>query len=246
MSDLEWNPDAAARLGRAIVHSAEEAALGSLNPDGSPHASHVACATLSDGSPVVLISNLALHTQNVKRDVRTSMLFVAERAGTADTSARARITVDGVLEPVADRDVVRARFLRRQPAAETYVDFADFSFMRLVPRSAHLVAGFGRIITLPGAAILAPEAAVAAELGAMDEGACRHMDEDHADAMALMATRLAGAPEGEWRAVGVDPLGMDLGLGGQVVRVEFPKPLTTGGELRVALKRLVDEARAAA
>jgi len=34
------------------------------------------------------------------------------------------------------------------PSAEAFVDFKDFSFFRIVPSGANLVAGFGRIIDL--------------------------------------------------------------------------------------------------
>jgi putative heme iron utilization protein len=116
-----------------------------------------------------------------------------------------------------------------------YVDFADFHLMQFRPAAAHLVAGFGRIVDLRPEDLLAPAGAAAA-LGAIDEGACRHMNEDHLDALALMATG---------RAVGVDPFGIDLQDGARTVRVEFDGPVTDGGGLRVALKRLADRVRGA-
>ncbi|MEM9224544.1 MAG: pyridoxamine 5'-phosphate oxidase family protein [Pseudomonadota bacterium] len=238
-----WTPATAARWARGLVHEAREAALGSLGADGQPHVSHVAVATFCDGSPVLLISDLAVHTKNLRRDNRASLLFVAPfEAG--DTNARARVTLDGTIAEASDRDLAKARFLRRQPDAADYADFGDFRFMRLNPEAIHLVAGFGRITSLePGQILAQTEAADA--IAKMDAGGCEHMDEDHADAMELMATRLGDGPPGEWRAVGLDPLGIDMANGEQVLRVEFDEPATNGGMLRRALKTLTDRARAA-
>ncbi|WMS44263.1 DUF2470 domain-containing protein [Acuticoccus sp. MNP-M23] len=242
MSD-RWTKRDAARLARTLVHTAPEAALGTLAAQGGPHVSHVSSATMIDGAPVVLVSQLALHTQNIARDGRASLMFVAPLAGLDDNNARARVTLDGTLAPVPDAALARSRFLRRHPAAEMYVDFGDFAFMALAVADAHLVAGFGRITALEPGDILAP-ADMAAALGEVDVSACTHMDEDHADALELIATRLGGGPaDGAWRSVGIDPLGIDLGAGGAVVRAEWDTPVASSGALRAALVAMTKAAR---
>ncbi len=50
----------------------------------------------------------------------------------------------------------------------------------------------------------------AADLLAAEDGAIAHMNADHADACRLYATRLLGAPDGDWRCVGIDPDGIEL------------------------------------
>ena len=47
-----------------------------------------------------------------------------------------------------DRRCLRRRYLNAHPSAEAFVDFKDFSFFRIRPTGAHLVAGFGRIVDL--------------------------------------------------------------------------------------------------
>jgi hypothetical protein len=239
----DFDADAAAPLARRLIRTARDAALGSLDPGGGPHVSHVAAATLADGSPVLLVSDLAIHTQNLKRDRRASLLFVGEGSEGADTNTRPRISLLGHVEPAADRAVARDRFLRRHPDAALYVDFADFHLMRFAVETAHLVAGFGRIIDLLPESLLAP-ADMVPGIAELDAGACEHMNEDHPDALALMAKHAGG--EGEaWRAIGVDPQGVDLSDGARVVRAEFEAPAGDGGALRVALKKATDRARAA-
>ncbi len=171
------------------------------------------------------------------------MLYVAPKGDDSDPTTQARVSVGGRLVPVADRDGARERYLRRQPEAVLYADFADFAFVRLEPDSAHLVAGFGRIVDLEPAALLSGAAETEA-VAQMEAGAAAHMDDDHADAMALMANVIAGVPSGPWRAVGIDPRGIDLGCGSRVVRVEFDAPATNGTEVRMALVALTKRARA--
>src|ERR1700749_4449341 len=114
---------------------------------GDPYCSLVNVASRADGSPILLISRLALHTKNILADNRVS-LMLDERA-TGDPLEGARIMLAGVAEE-ADNDepVLRRRYLNAHPSAEAFVEFKDFSFFRIRPSGAHLVAGFGRIVDL--------------------------------------------------------------------------------------------------
>ena len=243
-----FDPTAAARMARRLIHTSRDAALGTLDAEGYPHTSHVAVATLTDGSTVILISNLALHTQNLKNDKRASLLFVSPDVD-GDTNTRARVTVTGTIVPVDDPKEAKDRFLRRHPDATMYADFADFGFYKCNPETAHIVAGFGRITDLEAADLLSPADAVAA-IAAMDSGACEHMNEDHRDALKLMAEVLEGGPEGDWTAVAVDPLGIDIvrpadaAMTERAVRVEFDAPAATSTAVRMALVALTKRARA--
>ncbi|NBP73300.1 MAG: DUF2470 domain-containing protein [Alphaproteobacteria bacterium] len=73
-----------------------------------------------------------------------------------------------------------------------------------------------------------------------------HMNEDHADAVALYATVLLGLADGDWKMTGIDPEGCDLRHGGHVARVDFDKPAKDAESARASLVRLVKTARAAA
>lgn len=126
-------------------------ALASLTADGYPMASLVAFARAGDGAPLFLISDLALHTKNLTGNPRASLLVREERSG--DPLALARVTFIGSVARLADAQAVidaRTRFLARHPQAATYIDFPDFHFYALRIERAHLVAGFGRIVEIPG------------------------------------------------------------------------------------------------
>lgn len=226
---------------REIVRAALRGALASLLvPSGHPYASLLLVATEPDGAPVFLISKLALHTKNLAADARCSLLIDA--TGTdSDPMAGARITLIGEARPTASA-TARARFLARHPAAAGYADFPDFAFYAFDITSAHFIGGFGRIVDLTRAQLLT-DVAGAEALVAREADIVGHMNEDHADAVELYATRLLDAPPGAWRMSGIDPHGCDLVLGARALRLPFATRITNGEEARRELVRLVGGAR---
>ena len=141
--------------------------------------------------------------------------------------------------------VLRARYLNAHPSSEVFVNFKDFSFFRIRPTGAHLVAGFGRIVDLKPEQFLT-DISDAVSLLEAEQGAVDHMNADHRDAMNLYATKLLGAKSADWRCTGCDPDGIDMQAGATVLRLEFPRRIVSPAALRQALKQLADQARAAA
>jgi putative heme iron utilization protein len=145
----------------------------------------------------------------------------------------------------ADQEVLHRRYLNAHPSAEAFVNFKDFSFFRIRPAAAHLVAGFGRIVDLKPGQFLTDISGADALLEA-EQGAAEHMNADHRDAMNLYATKLLGAEQADWRCTGCDPDGMDMQAGAQTLRLDFPERVTNATALRKMLVRLAAEARAKA
>jgi len=231
-----------ARAARRILRLADTGSLATLAADGAPFASLVTVATTHAGEPTLLISRLAVHTRNLERDPRASLLLVAPGGEGGDPLAGARLSLTGSVTGPEEDPVIRRRFLARHPEAGGYADFSDFSFRRFVPNSAHLVAGFGRIVDLAPAGFLT-DTAEAGSLLAGEEGAVRHMNEDHADAIALYATVLLGQPAADWRMTGLDPDGADLRAGPLRARLEFSSAARSPGDIRRQLVELAGEAR---
>lgn len=234
-------------LARGLLRSARSGALATLGADGHPSASLVSLATDIDGTPLILISGLAAHTANLLADERASLLL--SPGGKGDPLAHARITLKLVARRVAhdgeEAARIRRRFLARQPKAALYVDFGDFSFFALQIAAASLNGGFGKAYELVPADMLSDPASSAA-IARIEEGAVAHMNADHADALRLYATVLLGASDGDWRATGLDPNGLDLALGDMVLRLPFPHPVDSPTALRQALAALAETARARA
>jgi putative heme iron utilization protein len=237
----EFDP---AKLARSLLRRSRQGALATLMAgSGDPYCSLVNVASHADGSPILLISRLALHTQNILADARVSLMLDERVQG--DPLEGSRIMLTGRAQNASgdDEAILRRRYLSAHPSAEAFVNFRDFSFFRIKPAGAHLVAGFGRIVDLKPEQFLTDISDAAALLEA-EAGAIDHMNADHRDAMNLYATRLLGADAADWRCTGCDPEGIDMRAGATTLRLDFPERVSGPGELRKMLVRLAGEARA--
>jgi heme iron utilization protein len=241
----------AASDARILVRRALKGSLATLDrggkdaqggvPGGHPYASLVTVATDPEGRPLLLLSGLALHTQNLKADPRASLLIDATSLA-GDPLAGGRVTLIGRLEATASTSA-RRRFLNRHPSAAQYADFGDFAFYQLNVERAHFIGGFGRIVGLTAAQMVRPTSDASALVTA-EADIIAHMNEDHLPTLDLYATKLGGAAPGPWRIVGCDPDGMDLLNGEHAARIPFDQRITTPDASRHAMKRLADQARA--
>ncbi len=239
----DFNPS---RLAKSLLRKRRQGALATLMAGtGAPYCSLVNVASHPDGSPILLISRLAVHTQNILADDRISLML--DERGPGDPLEGARIMLSGRAE-VADndnRELLRRRYLNAHPSAEAYADFGDFAFFRIRPAGTHLVAGFGRILDLQPKQFLTDVSDAAALIEA-EQGAIEHMNADHREAMNLYATKLLGADAADWRCTGCDPEGMDMQAERATLRLDFPARVSGPGDLRKMLVQLVNEARAKA
>jgi len=238
--------DEARLLAKRLMRTARSGALATLGAeDGMPFSSLVAVGTDIDGSPVILTSQLSIHTRLLAQDPRCSLLLSA--VGRGDPLAHPRLTLLATaerLEPGSDKaQQVRGRYLRQHPKAALYVDFPDFAFWRLNLAWGSLNGGFGRAYRMAREDLLTDLSAFP-DFAELEAGAVEHMNEDHAEAVSLYATRLCGAKEGAWRLIGIDPDGLQLASGDEILRLPFDPPLSGPAELRPRLVQLAQEARA--
>ncbi len=243
---MQLTPDfEPAKAVRSLLRRSRQGALATLMiGSGDPYCSLVNVASHPDGSPILLISRLAIHTKNLLADARVSLMLDERVEG--DPLEGSRIMLSGHAEEVTtDREIVRQRYLNAHPSADAFVDFKDFSFFRICLSGTHLVAGFGRILDLKPAQFLTDISDAGALLDA-EQNAVEHMNTDHQEALGLYATRLLGAGTGDWRCSGLDPDGIDLQAGNKTLRLDFPERVTGPGELRKMLVRLAEQARAQA
>jgi heme iron utilization protein len=237
-ANAPFEPKTAAKK---LMREARSGALATLMAgSGDPYCSLVNVATAADGAPLLLISKLAVHTKNILADARVSLMLDERKEG--DPLQGARVMLMGRAERAED-DSARRRYLARQPEAEMFAGFGDFAFYKIELKSAHLVAGFGRIVDLTAGDILTDIAGAEALIAAEPE-VIEHMNADHGDTVRLYATRLLGAPDGDWRCVGCDPEGLDLQNGRVGLRLPFPQRVNGSGPLRQVLKQLAERARA--
>jgi putative heme iron utilization protein len=135
------------------------------------------------------------------------------------------LTVGGPIEAHGEPKA-RARFLARNPKSKLYASFADFSVFRMEVSTVHFNGGFARAAALTPTDILTDladahglieaETALLAEINARD---------------AARLAALSGDERGEgrrrWRAIGLDPEGLDLAAGSRASRATFAAPAQT-------------------
>ena len=235
----------AAGEAKRLLRATRVGSLGTLGPDGHPIVTLINVATDHDGALIFLTSQLSLHTRCLEGDARAAALLA--QGGKGDPLAHPRLTALGRAERAEGetRARLRRRFLARHPKSALYADFPDFSFWRLALLGGHLNGGFARAATFEAAGLTTPLAG-AESLIAAEESALAHLNEDHAEALRLYATRLAGEADGAWRATGLDPEGLDLACGDRCARIVFPRRIEDPGALRAVLAELARTARGGA
>ena len=226
---------------RALIRACDRAVLSTAMPDeGWPYGSLVMTSCDHAARPLLLISDLAEHTKNLGFDARASLLFDGT-VGMASPLSGARVTVMGRLTPTEDAALI-GRYVARHPEAEMYLGFTDFGLFEMTVERAHTVAGFGLIDWIDAQDLLFDTQAYS-DLSSAEADIVNHMNEDHADAVQLYATKLLGLEGGGWKMTGLDPEGADLRDGGRIGRLTFENPVGNAEAARAILVRLVNAAR---
>jgi heme iron utilization protein len=220
---------------RTLTHLGRAGTLAtvSLKHPGHPFASLMPYALDEQGRPLVLISSMAMHTQNLLADGRASLLVTQPTKG--DPLAAGRVTLMGeVLRvPEAERAPVKAAYLARHANAVYWVDFDDFGFWRLEPVDVYFVGGFGAMGWVAAAEYMTSDPDPLADVA---ESILEHVNKDHVAELLSYARVLAAEAVEEATMVSVDRLGFKLRLrtGERVhaVRVPFSREVATAGQFR--------------
>ena len=237
-----------AEYARSLAATYVRGTLATLTEDGYPFGSVVQYVLDDRGQPVMLMSELAEHTKNIRRDGRASVLVSSSVMPGDDPMALPRVTLVGSLVPVAAQELaeLQARFLAEHPSAASYAAFGDFGWWRLALDSVRFVGGYGRMSWVDVDAYMHVQPDPLARHGDAIMG---HMNTDHANANLAYARAFAGITHAtSARMVAVDRLGFDLlastpdGL--QPARVNFDEPVDTPDAVRKAVVALLARARA--
>jgi len=130
---------------RALLTETRAGALGSINSDGSPLVTLVAVGTMQDGAPLLLLSQIAAHTQNLLREPRASLLLEG-KSDDPDPMTAPRLSLNGQIVALGEDQIISAkpRFIEKHPGSVAYDTELDFHYYRLAVESARFNQGFGR------------------------------------------------------------------------------------------------------
>ncbi len=234
---------------RTLLTRAREGTLATVlaRHAGHPFASLMPYALDDQGRPVVLTSSMAVHTQNLARDPRGSLLVSEPDSESRNPLGLARVTLVGSFQDVPkEGGDARDLYLERHPDARYWVDYPDFGFRRMEVEEAYYVGGFGVMGWVAG------EEYREAEPDPLREAArsiIEHVNEDHADAL-LLLSRWKGVEDArEAVMTSVDRLGYQLRVQGeervQGLRIPFPEEARTSQRVREMMVEQVRRAREA-
>jgi hypothetical protein len=232
---------------RTLLSLASVGTLSTLSRKhpGFPFGSLMPFALDSAGRPIFLISNMAMHTQNLKADPRCS-LFIGQAGADGDPLGAARATLMGVAEPVPEHEIslVREVYLARHENSRYWVDFSDFSFFCLRPIDLYYVGGFGVMGWVEAGDY---EQAAPDPLAQAAPGILAHMNADHVDSMILLARSHTRLESTDATMTSVDRMGFSLRLktaeGMKGIRINFPYEVSSPQETRAALVAMVRQAK---
>jgi putative heme iron utilization protein len=236
-----------AERARTLVHLARSGMLSTLSRrhPGHPFGSVMPYAPDPRGAALLLISTMAMHTQNLEADPRASLL-ATQPGWTEDPLAGGRVTLMGRAARVLDREreAARAVYLARHPKAAFWVDFEDFAFWRLEVTDVYFVGGFAAMDWVTGDAYAAARPDPLADAA---EGILEHMNRDHAEALLALARAHADAAAEEATMLSVDRLGFRVRVrSGERLhgaRISFPREVTTAEECRSVLIEMIRRVR---
>jgi putative heme iron utilization protein len=217
----------------------------SRKQQGFPFGSVMPYALDENGRPVFLISTMAMHTQNLHADPRSSLL-VTQADASGDPLGASRVTLVGNVELIPEPEVaaVRKLYLERYANSKNWVDFEDFSFYRMNVIDVYYVGGFGVMGWVTASDYLHgqpdPLADVAADI-------IQHMNADHGEALTLLVRTFAGIDSQQTTMTSVDRLGFHVRLktadGPRGARIAFSKEVGSPAEARTVLIDMLAQAR---
>jgi putative heme iron utilization protein len=232
---------------RTLLYLGRIGTLSTLSrkQQGFPFGSVMPYGLDEKGHPVFLISTMAMHTQNLQADARSSLL-VTQSDASGDPLGASRVTLLGNVLPIPEPEVAEARklYLTRYANSKNWVDFEDFSFYHMDVIDVYYVGGFGVMGWVSAAEYYHgqpdPLADVAADI-------IQHMNADHGDALKLLTQAFAGIKSQEAVMTSVDRLGFQVRLktldGTRGARIGFSREVRSPEEARSVLIDMVSQAR---
>ena len=210
----------------------------STSMPGYPFGSVVPYLLTPAGDAIIYISDIALHTRNIKANDKVSLTIFD--AGEDDSQANGRVTIMGSAE-LAKQNDVKAQYFRLFPQAKKYEQTHDFNFYAIRTERVRFIGGFGKIHWVDKVYW----SVEAQDWHGAPASMINHMNEDHQDAMQLILQHKKGVNVEEPIMHSVFPEGMHCGTEKQTWFVPFEALCVSSTDVRKALVKLTNDAREA-
>ncbi|KAJ6360137.1 hypothetical protein OIU77_004199 [Salix suchowensis] len=243
---IQTHQETAARLPpveeiRTVLNQSTHGMLSTISQkhEGYPSGSMVDFACDADGSPILVVNNLAVHAKDLLANPKCSLLVAKDPEDRTDLV----ITLHGDSIPVSEKDVaaVRTAYLAKHPDAFR-VDFGDFQFMRIEPKVVQYVSGVAT--TLLGSGEFSKEEYQTAKvdpIAQFSKPIGSHMNRDHAEDTRLIVQHSTSIPVDSAYMLDVDSLGFNVKALYQGNTCKLRIPFPRRAEERKDVKTLVIE-----
>ena len=180
------------------------------------------------GQPIILISNIAQHTQNISHNHKVSLISHDPQPDNSQASGRVTYIADAL--KLDDTDIAD-RYYRFYPESQGYHQSHDFDFYTLRCVKVRYIGGFGDIHWISAEQFLTPS-----PFSPKDELAMiSHMNQDHQEALTHYCQLNQIDYEGDTPLlVGVDGEGFSLSVNGRLYRIAFSKRVYNSIDARQA------------
>lgn len=187
------------------------------------------------GQPIILISTIAEHTQNIIANPKVSLLVFA---GADDLQANARLTLIGEAVQIDKEDShLRARYLRYFPQAESYFDMHDFNFYRIQIAQVRYIAGFGKMGWASDSDF--KNTNDESQIAEQETAIIDHMNTDHVHSLIAYSKHFHGVDATHAQMLGIDSDGFDAKVETnnqqKILRFNFEQPIHDAESARAAL-----------
>lgn len=127
-----------------MIDLVKENKIAVLSSDykGTPFGSLTPYALDEGGNPIIYVSDLAVHTTNINKNSKASITI--SKIDEENIFNSARITLLGKMKKTNDEKIVKI-YYDKYKQAESFSQFADFSFYVMEIESIYYVGGFGDI-----------------------------------------------------------------------------------------------------
>lgn len=213
--------------------------------EGYPSGSMVDFACDANGSPILALSNLAVHTKDLMANPKCSLLVAKDPEDRTDMI----ITLYGDAIPVHETQIddVRASYLAKHPDA-FWVDFGDFQFFRIEPKVVSFVSGVATaLLRSEEFTNKEYEEAKVDQLYQFSKPISSHMNKDHANDNKLIVQHSTSIPVDFAYMLDVDSLGFNVKAGYQdskfKLRIPFPRPAEERKDVKTLIIEMLQAAK---
>ncbi|XP_057437713.1 uncharacterized protein LOC130729880 [Lotus japonicus] len=213
--------------------------------EGYPSGSMVDFACDANGCPILAVSDLAVHTKDLTANPKCSLLVARDPEDRTDLV----ITLhgDAVSVPEKDKEAVRAAYLARHPNA-FWVDFGDFQFVRIKPKTVRFVSGVAT--ALLGSGEFDGDEYKSAKVDPVaqfSKPVASHMNKDHGEDTKVIVQHWTSVPVDFADILDLDCLGFNVKAGYQgdtfKLRVPFPRRAEDRKDVKTLIVEMLQAAR---